>query len=723
VTEPEGTRAGEPAEQASEEYREPFSRAIALCTVVTTLLAALVGLMLADSSGKASEAAGSAQTLSIRASGESVRAQRESQADFETFVLAQEQFTRSSSALQRAVFEDDNVEQRQLQVRQTLWQLQAENTEKLTPLTSTSEFGPEADPLFPARFFTSGNEEAYRLTALEDAANTLSEAWGSQAAGYTAVLTMFAVALYLFGLTLTLGRESRRLFAGVALFLVLVGFAWSAWVYLHPPHKIPDRAADEFAAGEVAYFTASSPAGYAEAADHYRDTVDLRPEFALAHARLSRAEYQAGAQNVSGYTTMTSPKALDIAVSELEKARELGLDNFEVTATLAAYYFQSGVLHNRAEDFEDSVEVAAVAAELDPDSELAQLNLAMAQFAVGDDDEARKNIEEGARGADSYLLASTMAVLTTLEEEGPEDVRGKVPAMKAFLADSAPVPVEDTPEPGEFELTDVEATPFPSSVVLSFGVEGDFDASQDLLNVFWYHRVEGQPGWSAVQEVSYYQYSRPDSQAPGTYFMQTPFLNNAIPRRCLAAGSYRVEVYAGDRLVGTAETETGFTQMDAASFADLNGAFCRPTGWEPATGELVAKPGLVHGYRSADGTEGAFMFRLAVGSSSEAGSLTADQKAAGLLDYVVQKWDLGLPATPVFSNLDESLFMGLEAGRQNYYTYEGGFVLAGAGVDEDGSVLIGIVYGPPEFFDAQPGHDGVWILDSAVPFTPLTGNG
>ena len=716
--------ADEPVEEVPEEYREPFSRAIAICSVVTTLLAALVGFMLAESSGKASEAASQAQQLSIRASGEAVRAQQEAQADFETFVLAEEQRTRASSALQRRLFEQDPAEVRQLQVRQALWELQAENTETLTPLTTTSEFGPESDALFPTRFYTAAAEEAYRLSALENAANTTSEAWGSQAAGYTAVLTMFAVALYLFGLTLTLGRESRRLFAGVALVLVAVGFGWSAWVYLQPPDKISDRAADEFAAGEVAFFTASSREGFVQAAEHYRKTVELRPEFALAHARLSKAEYQAGSQQgIIGYSTMSSPEALDIAISELERARALGLETFAMLASLGAYHYQRGILNDSTEDLRESVAITEEALALDPDSDLIKLNLGLGQLAAGEEEAARQNLTEGAASADSFLIASTMAVLTTLEEEGPKSVAEQVPDFKALVAAAAPIPVEGASPPGDIELTGLLATPFPSSVQIIFGAEGDFDNTKDLLQVFWYRRNEGDPGWSAVQEVSYYSYATPNSSAPGTYFIKAPYLTATIPRRCLPAGSYRVEVYAGDRLIGSTEADTGFNQMDAAAFADLNAAFCRPAGWEPVTDEALARPGLVRGYRSPDGDAGAFMFRIGTGSSREMGNLPLDERAASVLDFVLKSWDLGLGATPELDSFNEGYFMGLEAGRQNFYTYPGGLMLAGAGVDEDGSVVVGVAYGPRAFFDPSPGNDGGWILDSATPFTPLTGNG
>jgi tetratricopeptide (TPR) repeat protein len=704
-------------DEVPEEYRDPFSRAIAICTVVTTLLAGLVGYMLAVSSGRSSEAAAQAQHLSIQASAETVRAQQEAQADFETYVLAEEQRTRSSNAQQRRLFEQDPTESRHLEVRQSLWQLQAESTEKLTPLTATGEFGPEADPIFPARFYTNANREAYRLSALEDAANVTAGAWGSQAGGYTAVLTIFAVALYLFGLSLTLGQESQRLFAGVALALVSVGLVWTLLVFLRPPGDIPEEAADRFAAGEVAFRTAASQADNSAAADHFREVIDLRPDFALAHARLSAAEYRAGSPQTSGFVTFTDPKALDIAVTELERARELGLENFQVLTSLGAYHFQRGVFQDRPEDFAKSVEITEEALEIDPDSAHLKMNLGLGMFANGDEESARKYLSEGAQDADTFLTAATMGVLDLLQDKGPEEVAAAAPEMKEYLAGVTPSPIEDAPEPGEFELQDEKVTLFPSQVQVKFKADGDFDNTQDLLNVFWYHLDDAGLGWSPVPEVSYFSYANPDSSVPGGYYIESPYLTQTAPRRCLASGPYRVEIFAGDKLVGEAEAETDFTQMEASTLADLNAALCRPADWDRVTEESLSRPGLVRGYRSPDGSAGTFMFHF--NTAGELANLSEADRAAQMLDFAVKNWDIGLRKTPKYDNLAENYFMGLDGGVQNWYTYPGGYVKAGAGVDKDGSVIVGLVYGSTEFFQPGAGNDGPWILSSAIPFTRL----
>jgi tetratricopeptide (TPR) repeat protein len=704
-------------DEVPEEYRDPFSRAIAICTVVTTLLAGLVGYMLAVSSGRSSEAAADAQHLSIQASAETVRAQQEAQADFETYVLAEEQRTRASNALQRRLFSQDPSESKHQAVRQTLWELQAENTEKLTPLTATSEFGPEADPIFPARFYTNAHREAYRLSALEDAANVTAGAWGSQAGGYTAVLTIFAVALYLFGLSLTLGQESQRLFAGVALALVSVGLVWTLLVFLRPPDDIPEEAADRFAAGEVAFLTAASQADNRAAAELFRETIELRPDFALAHARLSAAEYRAGSPQTSGFVTFTDPKTLDVAVAELERARELGLENFQTLTSLGAYHFQRAVFAGTHEDFEKSVEITEEALEINPNSAHLKMNMGLGEFALGNEEAARKYLREGSQDADTFLTAATMGVLDLLEDKGPQEVAAAAPEMKEYLAGVTPSPIEDAPPPGEFELQDEKVTLFPSQVQVKFKADEDFDNTQDLLNVFWYHLDDAGLGWSPVPEVSYFSYANPDPEEQGGYYIESPYLTQTAPRRCLASGPYRVEIFAGDKLVGEAEAETDFTQMEASTLADLNAALCRPADWERVTEESLARPGLVRGYRSPDGKAGAFMFHF---NTIEAlANVPPADRAARMLQLTLENWDFGLGATPKFDSFADDHFMGLEGPVQNWYTYPGGYVKAGAGVDKDGSVIIGVVYGSNEFFQPGAGNDGPWILSSAIPFTRL----
>ncbi|MEA2460008.1 MAG: hypothetical protein QOH90_185 [Actinomycetota bacterium] len=704
-------------EEVAEEYRDPFARNMAIATVVATLLAGVVGFMLAVASRHADQEAAEAQRLGIQATSAQIASQQTAQADYETYTLAQEQRTHASNAEQHTLFNRAPQDLRHERLEQERWNELANKTEALTPISPTVEYGPESDPLFPAKFFTSGTKESLRLSALEDAANEISGEWGGQAGGYTAVLTIFAVALYLFGLSLTLGQESQRQFAGVGIALVVVGFLWSLFIFLRPPHAIPPEAAEEYAAGQVAYRTATSQEGFQEAVDHFSKAIELRPKFALAYARRASAEYLAGTPQKSGYVTFSAVDSLDKAAADLEHAQDLGLETFESLVSLGAYRFQQGVFHDDPDAFDESAELTEKAIDIDPTSAHTKLNLGLAQFAAGDVEEARTNLKAGAEKADTFLIASTMAVLDLLQERGPDAAAAAAPEMKAYLVGATPSPVENAPEPGDFELTDMEATLFPSQVQVKFSAEGDFDNTQDLLDVFWYHEDDNGLGWSPVPEVSAPAYAFVDSTAEGRYFIQTPYLTSTVPNRCIDAGSYKVEIYAGDKLVGTASSETEFTQMDASTFVDLNAALCRPSDWERVTDNSLSRPGLLRGYTSPDKKSGVYVFHFNVPSSYD--SIKPLERSEQFLDYAVQDWDVGLPATPKVDRTEGSYFMGLDGALTKWYTYPGGYVNAGAAIDKEGSIIVGLVYGTADFLDRQPGSNGAWILNSSITYNQL----
>jgi tetratricopeptide (TPR) repeat protein len=705
-----------------EEFRDPFTRAMAIATVVATLLAGVTGFLLAIASRHSDANSFRAQQLAIKSMGELTASQQTAQADYETYALAQEQRTRASNAEQRSLFNREGNALKHAQLEQARWQEIATKTEALTPISSTSEFGPDSDPLFPTKFFTSQNEEALRLSALQDAANVAGNEWQSQQSGYTAVITIFAVALYLFGLSLTLGSESKRLFAGVGIALVVIGFLWALLIFVRPPKPVAEDAAKEYAAGQIAYETAANQEDYRAAADHFTKAIDLRPNFALAYLRRSHAEYLAGSPQTSGYVTFSDPKALDAAQADLEQARELGLENYEVLASLGAYYFQQGVFDNDPGQFEKSIEATRAALEVDPKSTLLKFNLAIAQFASGDADAARATYEEaaGTEGkTDTFLVSSAMADLDLLAEKGSGDVKAQAPAMKAFVAGVTSLSRTPDYEPGnDYELTNMEATMFPSQVQLKFGVEGTFDPARNLVDVFWYHLDEDGLGWSPVPEVSVPNYATPDSDSPGSYFIEAPYLTVTSPQRCIAAGQYKAEVYANGKLVGTVETQTEFSEMEAASLIDLNSAICKPEDWERAEDPNVSRPGLLRGYLSPDKSEGIYMFHFNLPSSYD--TQTPADRTRTFVDYAVKQWDLNLPGTPVFDRQQGTYFMGLDGAEQSWYRYNGGFVRVGGGVDTDGSIIVGLVYAPTDFFTREQGKNGPWILDSAIRYTEPT---
>jgi hypothetical protein len=212
----------------------------------------------------------------------------------------------------------------------------------------------------PFRFDSEGNPGRYiyhalyhglgdnpsRLAALADGHHALSAAWNERATVYLACLTLFAIALYLFGQGLGVGQAwQSQTFVAFGMLFMLVGFGWALLTWLdispagatrfasseipaacepppkadqakdqgvpkvnapkdHSPEGRNKLAAKHFGDGEGYLNTAAQlePSlagyGYKKAIEALECAVAARPGFARAHALLERT-----------YSKLNSPQA------------------------------------------------------------------------------------------------------------------------------------------------------------------------------------------------------------------------------------------------------------------------------------------------------------------------------------------------------------------------------------------------------------------------------
>src|SRR6266511_2336129 len=207
---------------------------------------AAVGYLQVQASRKSSDAGQEAQRLATLTMSTQLKSQGDAQVDYELFLQSQDQRGRAGNALQQSLFVRGEMAQA-YRVEQQLWETLAARTQALTPLTSNSQDGPQNDPDFPRHFFARSTQGALEQQGLEDAANATNSGWESLAARYTAILTLFAVALYLLGFAMALPDRVLRLFGAIGAFLLVVGVAWAVQVTLSAPSTIPADAATEYA--------------------------------------------------------------------------------------------------------------------------------------------------------------------------------------------------------------------------------------------------------------------------------------------------------------------------------------------------------------------------------------------------------------------------------------------------------------------------------------------
>jgi hypothetical protein len=86
--------------------------------------------------------------------------------------------------------------------------------------------------------------------------------------------------------------------------------------------------------------------------------------------------------------------------------------------------------------------------------------------------------------------------------------------------------------------------------------------------------------------------------------------------------------------------------------------------------------------------------------------LPPERLSTASLDSFVSTFGELFPARPTFDDVStqavaSNYFLGLSGSRVRWYEYDGGWILAGAGVTSEGDVLAGVVFGPSADFETR----------------------
>jgi hypothetical protein len=108
---------------------------------------------------------------------------------------------------------------------------------------------PMQDPLFPRLLFiTNTVPDAARLFAYWDAHDDVSQVWQEKAGLYLSTLTIFAIALYLFGQALAMGTaRPARVLAFFGVLLLTAGLGLGTWSLIKPVPSLDDPANEQCA--------------------------------------------------------------------------------------------------------------------------------------------------------------------------------------------------------------------------------------------------------------------------------------------------------------------------------------------------------------------------------------------------------------------------------------------------------------------------------------------
>jgi hypothetical protein len=222
-----------------------------------------------------------------------------------------------------------------------------------------------------------------------EAAVVVNETWNNKAATYVTVLTLFAVALFLFGIAATIGGRLRGAFVVLGVVIAAGATVWMIATFLAPVKVRPDQALQAMARGRVDVYRAEILRGWREreeALKYYQSGINqldealkIDAEYPAALSERAAAYLQAGEQRL--WQREDASQFLQYAIDDYRAAIEQGDDSMNALWNLGWAYFLLG-------DQPASLAYTDRALEKAPEQIGLYLNKALALRALGKVDEA-----------------------------------------------------------------------------------------------------------------------------------------------------------------------------------------------------------------------------------------------------------------------------------------------------------------------------------------------
>jgi tetratricopeptide (TPR) repeat protein len=711
--------------------RERFARILAVLIVISTLGVATVEYLHSLADRSADHAGTDAQVIGVQRQGETVRADDSARTQVAAFAAGAEENARAGNAFQQFLLPsvaEGSAQANLLKLEETRWTDLAALTGQLTDIKANGNTAPAQDPRFPNLELTASHHESDRLFALQDAANQLRGEWQTRVGYLSVILTLFAVAIYLFGLSLTLQARVRRMLVGLGLLLVAVGSVWTVSLQFSSPSAAPEDAATAYADGMAAmssFYAQPGDTGLRAADADFTRAISLRPTFTTAYLKRSLVRFLIGSpQRADGVVSVTTPQALQAQGDDLQTAYRLGDRDKELLNDLAANRLLLAVENHQNDQFGPALGYLADALKLDSNDPLLYYNQGIGYLGEGNLDAARSSYQQAVAhtlytdvthkvrrddpAVEESYAGGALTPLDLLAGKRP-DLAAQVTAMKELVIGG----VDDTtthPSPPQVQLTNAAVQVFGGELQWTANIAG-YDASSQEVSTQWYYQGPANLGWAVLEPVS--GVSKPTRNTGGGtdgYFYITRYLQAA--GQCLQPGSYRAEVFVNGHLSATAQSSASLPSLVAAPMPDVGASICHPSDWKADTGASVLQ-GFSNGLVNGDHTAGAYVLRFQnPGLPAGTDPLT---EAKGFRDELLTlSGFLPSGASPQLQEERTSpYFLGFHGANEAYYTYDGGYVRIGSGVTADGAVVVGLVFGPTDQWNGD--HSlGDTIFDSMI---------
>jgi len=205
---------------------------IIFLTMVNTILVAIIAGLQTDANIRANDANRDSQYYAVLTSGELQRIGLQNNYDMNTYARILDNTSRSLvmgyTGLQLAEGGDDQGAAFS-NVQALVAQAQADAATKFSIFYQDPRYAPKSSDAQPElqRYIDDSNTEALALLAKQNAASDSYKIWSGKSDSYVAVLTILAIAFFLFGIAQSVNPRLRLLFAGFGIAVIVLGVGWA----------------------------------------------------------------------------------------------------------------------------------------------------------------------------------------------------------------------------------------------------------------------------------------------------------------------------------------------------------------------------------------------------------------------------------------------------------------------------------------------------------------
>jgi len=675
---------------AEEKPRDLFQYTVIVLLALTTLWGATISFLESQASVQEDEAARAAETYAIQSMGELIRASQQLGYDMDVLGRWRQNNARrdQENALARAYrLQGDEAAARQAEEQAARWEQVNLRLTQFTLILSDTAYAADY-----GLYYEGASRQSYLYTEKQLLAFAQTEAWGRKGDGYVTIITTLAVALFLFGLSLTIPGWIRFVFVVVGVFIVVLSFLWAIFIFFQPVPDMPEEAMQSYVEGVIqsnAITWASDEKveeGRKQAAiAAFSKAIEINPEYGRAYDQ--RAYLREG-----------SPEA----ITDYLAAIRYGKDDVFAHGNLGWEYYLAG-------DYQNSLDETLTAVRMDPQECAYRFNLGLIYLAMGRGEEADAAYGHALQCAaasradwrDWYLQQAALVDLQDLlkEQLGNEAVRKWVVRVKEAIAAVALYgdinPRETQARLGDIIFSpDVDENDQPVEPTAQF-VEGTDKAYATFpfegmtpdtpYYTVWYHN-------GAVDLAT--PYKSWEGGESGTWWIRL-WYEDGLP-----GGDWQLEIYVAGQLMAsgefTVEGPETIPQMADYISAERGLALRYPVVWEKV--EVPGKNGYVAFFKPDSKS---FFLVTTIQLSGKVVPQETNESFITRKQALLQEADSNV----AFSDMEPFWLVDVE-GREFAYQYQdtdgdlmsGDFVVA---TTEQGQVFIVYVEARADEFDAD----------------------